>query len=67
MGGNTGGANVEVQSYILPPVMPALATRLLANIKMLKAFLGAPLDGSKVDSWLFAINLYFATLDMPEL
>ena len=49
-----------------PPVVSAPATRLSAKVEMPKAFLGARLDGSEVDSWLFAMNLYFAALDVPE-
>ena len=33
---------------------------------MPKAFSGAKLDGMKVDSWIFSMNLYFVVLDVPE-
>ena len=33
---------------------------------MPKAFAGAKLDGTEVDSWIFSMNLYFAVLDVPE-
>ena len=33
---------------------------------MPKAFAGAKLDGTEVDSWIFLMNLYFAVLDVPE-
>ena len=33
---------------------------------MPKAFAGAKLDGTEVDSWIFLMNLYFAMLDVPE-
>ena len=33
---------------------------------MPKAFAGAKLDGTEVDSWIFSMNLYFAALDIPE-
>ena len=33
---------------------------------MPKAFAGAKLDGTEVDSWIFSMNLYFAALDVPE-
>ena len=42
------------------------AGRLQAKIDMPKAFAGAKLDGTEVDSWIFLINLYFAMLDIPE-
>ena len=32
---------------------------------MPKAFAGAKLDGTEVDSWIFSMNLYFAMLDVP--
>ena len=49
-----------------PPIIPASATGLSAKVEMPKAFLGVQLDGLEVDSWLLAMNLYFAALDMPE-
>ena len=33
---------------------------------MPKAFAGAKLDGTEVDSWIFSMNLYFVALDVPE-
>ena len=33
---------------------------------MPKAFAGAKLDGTEVDSWIFSMSLYFAALDVPE-
>ena len=33
---------------------------------MPKAFAGAKLDGTEVDSWIFSMNLYFAALDVPK-
>ena len=31
---------------------------------MPKAFAGAKLDGTEVESWIFSMNLYFAALDV---
>ena len=33
---------------------------------MPKAFSGAKLDTAEVDSWVFSMNLYFATLNLPD-
>ena len=32
---------------------------------MPKAFTGTKLDGAKVDTWIFSMNLYFAALNVP--
>ena len=32
---------------------------------MPKAFTGTKLDGTKVDTWIFSMNLYFAALNVP--
>ena len=42
------------------------AGRLQAKVDMPKVFAGSRLDGVKVDSWIFSINLYFTALDVPE-
>ena len=33
---------------------------------MPKAFTGTKLDGTKVDTWIFSMNLYFAALNVPS-
>ena len=40
--------------------------RLQAKIDMPKAFSGAKLDATEIDSWVFSMNLYFAVLNLPE-
>ena len=42
------------------------AGRLQAKVDMPKAFAGSRFDDTKVDSWIFLMNLYFAVLDIPE-
>ena len=32
---------------------------------MPKAFTGTKLDGAKVDTWIFSMNLYFTALNVP--
>ena len=32
---------------------------------MPRAFTGTKLDGTEVDTWIFSMNLYFATLNVP--
>ena len=32
---------------------------------MPKAFTGTKLDGAEVDTWIFSMNFYFATLNIP--
>ena len=41
-------------------------TRLQANVNMPKAFSGAKLDAAEIDSWVFSMNLHFASLNLPD-
>ena len=42
------------------------AGRLQAKIDTPKAFAGAKLDGTEVDSWIFLMNLHLAVLNVAE-
>ena len=41
-------------------------TRLQAKVDMPKAFSRAKLGTAEIDNWVFSMNLYFATLNLPE-
>ena len=59
----------KVQSHLVNVVagtaLPG-ATQLQAKVDMPKAFSRAKLDTTEIDRWVFSMNLYFATLNLPE-
>ena len=62
-------AGAEVQSQLVNIAAGAAlpgATQLEAKVDMPKAFSGAKLDAAEIDSWVLSMNLYFATLNLPE-
>ena len=59
----------EVQSQLVNVAAGAAlpgTTQLQAKVDMPKAFSGAKLDAAEIDSWVFSMNLYFATLNLPD-